>query len=134
MGGYLYPYTLLLHFKTSEMCNMFFYCWIFCILSLVVSNNKVHNYLLSSVHSYLFGNKDHFDKFITRLLNFVVLVKYSNFISEAHVQQCDFRVNTNAFRWTDKSQFRSVSTRFFFFYILNIEYLTSWFSATYRNW
>lgn len=90
-------------------------------------------YFLPFILTYL-EIKIIFDKFITRLLNFVVLVKYSNFISEAHVQQCDFRVNTNAFRWTDKSQFRSVSTRFFFFKILNIEYLTSWFSATYRNW
>lgn len=134
MGGYFYPYTLLLHFKTSEMCNMFFIVEYFVSYHLLFQIIKYTIiYFLPFILTYL-EIKIIFDKFITRLLNFVVLVKYSNFISEAHVQQCDFRVHTNAFRWTDKSQFRSVSTRFFFFIILNIEYLTSWFSATYRNW
>lgn len=51
-------------------------------------------YFLPFILTYL-EIKIIFDKFITRLLNFVVLVKYSNFRSEAHVQQCDFRVQMN---------------------------------------
>lgn len=129
MGGYFYPYTLLLHFKTSEMCNMLFYCWIFCILSLVVSNNKVHNYLLSSVHSYLFGNKDHFWQVHNEVIKFCCVGKIFQF----HIRST---CSTMWFQSSDEliSLNSEVCRRDFSFLILNIEYLTSWFSATYRNW